>query len=141
IADPIEGLRPRGGRDDLVALRGQQRFEEPDVPGHVVDDEDPSTAAHSRRLRSRRANARTCPANSLTLIGFSRYPSNPAPSRRSRSPIMADEVTATIGIRAVRGSARRKDSASGPSRSGSRMSMRMTSGPYSPADRIPAAPV
>ena len=50
-----------------------------------------------------RQYARTWFANSRTLIGFSRYPANPASRTHSPPAPKADDVSATIGIPAVRG--------------------------------------
>ena len=46
IGDPLEGLCPGPGCDDLVALGRQQGLEQPDVPSDVVHDEDPSATRH-----------------------------------------------------------------------------------------------
>src|SRR5438270_1751626 len=83
---------------------------------------------------------RTWSASSRTLIGFSRYPSKPAARNHSRSPFIANDVSATTGMCAVRLSPFSNRATSVPSMSGSRMSIRITSGRCASADATASAP-
>src|SRR6266511_2154049 len=66
-------------------------------------------------------------------MGFSKYPSKPAAMNRSRSPFIANEVSATTGIALVLARPLRTSTAAIPSIPGRRMSMRITSGRCSSA--------
>ena len=72
-------------------------------------------------------------------MGLVMKPSNPAPSKRSRSSLITDAVIATTGIAAVTGSARSRRSALTPSIPGSWMSIRIRCGWCAIASGIPSS--
>src|SRR5438094_4938165 len=65
-----QALAPRASRGDSIALRAQYGVEQPDVLRRVVDDQDRWSGVHGCPRIPRSQCARTCPGNSLMLIGL-----------------------------------------------------------------------
>ena len=81
--DGLERLEAVARGHDVVAAGREDGFEQPDVLGYVVDDENPAGPQPPLQYSA------TARSSSTTSTGFERYPSNPASRNRSRSSCIA----------------------------------------------------